>query len=206
MGCNWMKPAFKVSAGLLAGVILVGVTVSIYGYRSLKSQTPRDYVLPHDNFDQQTMETIKSNLIQYDVANTPQDCEVYMVTGGLGIANPRIMEWDSGGNMDFGGNQSGDPSYNFQFTSQSPVSWKTDNGRQGEWKPVPWVLKHTKSGVSYYEWDMPREQITQFYFKKGSTYVLLKVDYWLNASKPSFPKGLLSHLVPIGNPVLRQHK
>lgn len=27
---------------------------------------------------------------------------MYMVTGGLGVANPRIMAWDSGGNMTFG--------------------------------------------------------------------------------------------------------
>lgn len=201
-----MKPAYKISLGLFETIILVGGTFSVYRKSSAQSQTPRDYVLPHDNFDQQTMDTIRANLTQYHVAHTPLDHEVYMVTGGLGIANPRIMEWDSGGNMDFGGNQSGDFGYDFQLTSQSPASWKTDNGRQGEWKPVPWIRKHTKSGVPYYEWDMHRLQTTQFYFKKGSTYVLLRVNYWQSGQKTPFPDGLLSHLVPLGNPVLKLHK
>lgn len=201
-----MKSAYKVSAGLLVAIALIGVVLAVYRQRSSTPQTPNDYVLPHDNFDQKTMDTVRSYLAQYDVANTPQDHEVYMVTGGLGIANPRIMAWDSGGNMDFGGNQSGDPIYNFQFTSQSPTTWKTDYQHQGEMKPVPWILKHTKSGFSYYEWDMTMYQTTQFYFKKGSTYVLLRVDYWLNSPKPTFPEGLPSHLMPIGNPVTKQHK
>lgn len=199
-----MKIAYRVSAGM-AAIALIGGALDVYFHHSLRSQTSRDYVLPNDKFDEQTMEAIRADLAHYHVSSTSQDHEVYMVTGGLGIANPCIMEWDSGGNMDFGGNQGGDPIYNFQFTSQSPETWKTNNQQHGLMKSVPWVLKHTKSGIPYYEWDMTRYQKVQFYFKKGSVYVLLTVDYWLSEPKPTFPAGVLSHLVPVGNPVTTQH-
>jgi hypothetical protein len=201
-----MKPAYRIPIGLIVVIALIGGILGVVHHRSVQPKVPHDYVMPNDNFDQQTMNAIRSYLAQYNVANTPQDHEVYMVTGGLGIANPRIVEWDSGGNMDFGGNQSSDPIYNFQFTSQSPATWKTDYQQQGEMKPVPWILMHTKSGTPYYEWDMTRNQTIQFYFKKDNTYVVLRVDYWLNSSKPTFPEGLLSHLVPVGNPVTKQRK
>ncbi|MFB5189083.1 hypothetical protein [Alicyclobacillus fastidiosus] len=200
-----MKRAYSISVGILIGVVLTGAVSCVHPYHPSYSQTPRDEVLPHDNFDQQTISEIRAHLADYDVAQTPQDHEVYMVTGGLGIANPRIMEWDSSGNMDFGGIQSGDPIFHFQFLSQSPANWKTDYYQKGKMESVPWIQEHTKSGAVYYEWNTARDQTTQFYFTKGSTYVVLTVDYGLNAAKPAFPEGLLSHLVPVGNPITQQH-
>ena len=197
-----MSRGGRLSVELFIGVLVIAGLLVVYGYHPVKPAIPHDYILPHDNFDSQTMKAIREHLNQYNVSGTPQDHEVFMVTGGLGIANPRITEWDSGGNMDFMGNQAGDRIYSFQFTSQSPATWKTGS----ELKPVPWVLKHSKSGMPYYEWDMPKYLIAQFYFKKDNTYVILKVDYAFNKPKPAFPTGLPGHLVPIGNPVVKQVK
>jgi hypothetical protein len=207
-----MKPNYQALTGFFIAFVLIS---GLYGfYRSQQPVTTHDYVLPHDNFSKQTMDAIRSHLAQYNVMHTPQDHDVYMVTGGLGIANPRILGWDSGGNMNFAGNESGDPMYSIQETSQSPATWYTrhenkgvgwTNGTQEGFKPVPWVLKHTKSGVPYYEWDMIPYELIQFYFKKDNTFIVLKVDYMKGQPKPTFPQGLISHLVPLGNPVTKQN-
>lgn len=203
--------SYRVMMGFGA-IVLIGL-IGVYRYHSSQIAVIHDYVLPNDNFDEQTMNAINTDLAQYNVAGTQQDHEVYMITGGLGIANPRILSWDSNGNMTFGGNEGDGWSYTFQETSQSPADWymkKEDkgigwtNGFETGFKPVPWVLKHTASGMPYYQWDMLQFQTTQFYFKKGSAYIVLKVDYLMNQPSPSFPQGVMSHLVPLGNPVTKK--
>jgi hypothetical protein len=162
----------------------------------------------YDNFSQQTLNTMQTGLSMDNVAGAEHGHEVYIITGGLGLANPRILSWDANGNMTFGGNGGDGWSYSFTETSQSPTDWYTKaqgngimwtDGPEAGLKPVPWVLKHTSSGIPYYQWDMLRSQTIQYYFKKGHTYIILKIDN-LMKQPPPFPQGIMSHLVPLGNP------
>lgn len=191
------------------GVILVIGAFGLYRYRTISAPIPRDYTLPHDNFSKKTMDTIRADLAQYSVGSTPQDHEVYMITGGIGVANPRILSWDSIGNMTFGGNKGGD--WEFREIAQPPSEWYMKTGDHGVgwtngpapgYKPVPWIIKYTSTGMPYYEWDTIPHQMTQYYFEKGDTYIVLRIDdLSMNQSTPTFPEGVMSHLVPLGNPV-----
>lgn len=195
----------------LAGGLILGASYLVYHSIEPNSQPlPTDYVTRGDNFDSTTLQKIRGAFSEYHVGGSPLDHEVYMITGGLHIANPRIMSWDSLGNMSFGGNQGDSWIYDFEETAQSPANWYMQQqnhgvgwttGPAGGYKPVPWVLKHTPSGLPYYEWDIPKITTRQFYFKQGNTYIILRADYVLGERPPSFPDGLPKHLVAIGNPV-----
>ncbi|QSO53615.1 hypothetical protein JZ785_07165 [Alicyclobacillus curvatus] len=120
----------------------------------------------YDNFSQQTLNTMQTDLSMDNVAGAEHGHEVYIITGGLGLANPRILSWDANGNMTFGGNGGDGWSYSFTETSQSPTDWYTKaqgngimwtDGPEAGLKPVPWVLKHTSSGIPYYQWDSLKE-------------------------------------------------
>lgn len=53
--------------GLLAGLVVIAVYMM---FRPTQPPMPKDYVLPHDNFDQHTMDQIWADLNQYQVAQT----------------------------------------------------------------------------------------------------------------------------------------
>lgn len=168
-------------------------------------------VLPGDNFDQSTMDAIWSAIHQYHVDENPQDHAVYILNGGLGIANPSMMSWDSQGNMELGGKPD---MFGIRELAESPAFWQTQkhNGGvmiaeggtelQSGFSYVPWIEKHTKSGFIYYQWDM-MPGATQFYFKEGDTYIVLKVSSIGNTLGYPFPEGVVTHLIQLGNPVQR---
>lgn len=60
----------------------------------------------------------------YHVQQNPQDHEVYMVTGGIGVADPRIMAWDSGGDTTFGFNGPPETTFQIQELGQNHLTWK----------------------------------------------------------------------------------
>jgi len=153
-----------------------------------------------------TMQQIQADLQQYHVAENPQDHEVYMVTGGIGVANPRIMGWDSNGNMTLGFN--GPPGTTFQIRElgQNPMTWqqvithgkldpKTKTGLTFTYKPLHWIKEATKTGKVFYKLDYST-QTSQYFFRKGDTYIVV-----MPFPNNTFPVGLVSHLVPIGNPI-----
>lgn len=190
---------------VVAGVVLAGF-LAVYYHHPETRQPVTD--IAGERFDTQTMAEIRADLNQYDVAGTAHNHEVYMITGGLGITNPRILSWDSDGNMEFASHVGG-TFYDIRQSAQSPARWSMQrqgsgvmvtNGPVAGYKPVPWVRKETPSGASYYQWDMIRGQITQFYFKEGETYIILKESMGIPAS-PKFPAGLINHVVSLGNPV-----
>lgn len=148
-------------------------------------------------FSRATLLSILAHLNQYNVTTKPQNHEVYVLTGGLGTADPQVDGWDSGGNMSF---QVGGTFYDLREQSQGPAGWRlyssTSNGGL-----VPWVQKDTTSGQVYFEWHV-NSGMTKFYFKKGSTYVYLSESPG-PSTPPKFPEGIIRHLVPIGNPVTK---
>ncbi|WAH36614.1 hypothetical protein [Alicyclobacillus dauci] len=180
----------------------------IWAEHATSQEPDKNYVLPNDNFDSATMNTIHSDLNQYSVSQEPLDHEVYILTGGIGTANPRLMGWDSIGNMMFAKPDSPE-TFDFRQESQSPSTWETERqskgvlvseGSSSGMKPVPWVKKTTKSGRIYFQWDeLPG--ITQFYFEQGHTYIVLVVGS--ASGNASFPSGVMTHLQPVGNPVIR---
>ena len=166
----------------------------------------KDYTLPNDNFDNATMQQIQADLQQYDVSQNPQDHEVYTVTGGLGVANPRILRWGSDGNMNFGLNGSPGTMYQIREMGQNPLLWKqetphgklapqTKKGGTFTYKPVQWIAHYTATGQVYYKLDDP-SQGPQYFFQKGNTYI-----YVSSFPNDVFPVGLMNHLVPVGNPI-----
>lgn len=189
--------------------IVIVVTTMVIGYISIyrpSTNFTKDYTLPHDNFEKATMQQIEADIQQYQVAQNPQDHEVYMVTGGIGVANPRIMEWDSGGNMDFGFNGPPGIIYNIQEFGQNPMTWKqvithgklnpkSKKGVTFTYKPVHWIKHVTKTDQVFYNLD-ESPHASEYFFQKGSTYIVIRPF-----PNDAFPEGLMSHLVPIGNPV-----
>jgi hypothetical protein len=184
-------------------VLVVGI-MGIATFRSshLGNSLPKDYVLPHDNFDQTTMGEIWAHLNQFNVAQTPEDHEVYMVTGGLGVANPRLMGWDSGGNMQFGSNSG--TTYEIRETANDPATWKyaiphvIDQDAKNAtftYQPTHWTKQYTDTHQVYYQLDDPN-QSPQYYFQKGNTFVLV-----ITFPNDAFPQGLMNHMVPLGNPI-----
>ncbi|MCL6443611.1 MAG: hypothetical protein K6T83_09180 [Alicyclobacillus sp.] len=181
-------------------MIVVAIVVVVFAFSSAshRSTIPKDYTLPNDNFDAATMQRIQTDFSQYQVAQTPQDHEVYMVSGGLGVANPRIMGWDSRGNMIFGFN--GPPGTTFEIleTGQNPMTWKTviphgkpdrktKRGVTFTYKPLHWIKQVTKTGQTFYKLD-DSTQAPQYFFKKGDTYILV-----IPFPGDVFPTGLMNH-------------
>ncbi|WP_029422937.1 hypothetical protein [Alicyclobacillus macrosporangiidus] len=173
---------------------------------SATAQQERDIALPNDDFDAATMAQIYKNLNQYNVASTPQDHEVYVVTGGIGTANPRILEWDSAGNMDFGRRQGGEIFHILQM-HQDPRTWQyaiphvsgntaaDAKNATFTYTPTRWVPIKTHTGRVYYKLDDPH-QSPQYCFQVGNTYFLV-----VPFPKDEFPEGLMTHLKPLGNPL-----
>lgn len=93
--------------------LMVLVTAWTLLYRPPTS-IAKDYTLRNDNFDNATLQQIQADLQQYQVSQNPQDHEVYTVTGGIGVANPRILRWGADGNMNFGLNGSPGEMYQLQ--------------------------------------------------------------------------------------------
>jgi hypothetical protein len=190
----------------------VAVTIGIVAYslsQSSESHTPKDYVLPHDDFDKTTLEQIQAALEQYHVAETPHDHEVYMITGGLGVANPRIMAWDADGNMTFGLNGPPGTIFTFREMAQNPMTWKkvtpdekltqkpTPQNKQDmtfSYEPLRWIKHTTKDGQVYYKLA-DASQSPQYFFKKGNTFIWV-----MPFPQDVFPEGVMTHLVPVGNP------
>lgn len=185
-------------------IILIGIVIFVISIIHQSLAMNRDYSLPNDDFSPSTIDEIHKDLAQYNVVETPRNYEVYMVTGGIGVANPRIMEWDSMGNMTFGYN--GSPGYLFQIheSKQNPMIWKqqivhgklepkTKQGLTFTYKPIHWIKHTTGIGQIYYQMD-DHKQPTLYFFKKGHTYIVVQ-------SFPSdiFPVSLMNHLKPIGN-------
>ncbi|MDQ0191282.1 hypothetical protein JI721_12020 [Alicyclobacillus cycloheptanicus] len=190
--------------GIPLVIVLFGIAVFAWPHRV--PPIPKDYTLPNDNFDKATMEQIQSDLDQYNVAQAPQDHEVYMVTGGLGVANPRILGWDSGGNMTFAFNGPPGTTFDIEEMGQSPMTWKeviahgklnpkTKKDITFTYQPLHWIKHVAKSGEVYYKLDDPK-QTPQYFFQKGNTFIIVRPF-----PQDVFPTGLMNHLVPIGNPV-----
>ncbi|WP_029420786.1 hypothetical protein [Alicyclobacillus macrosporangiidus] len=186
---------------------LIGVWA--YQQATTKYSLPKPYVLPNDDFDQKTMNAIRAAIDQYRVATTPHDHEVYIVTGGLGEANPQLDGFDSDGNMTFHMFTQNNATIDIRETTFSPAKWQMQHqgtgimvaedpiGPVAGFSPVPWVHKTTTNGVDYYEWDeFPTTKV--YYFQKDKTYVILTVNF---EGQFAFPEGIINHLEPIGNPV-----
>lgn len=195
---RWAIPLFSILVGL-----------SIYVSFPHEPSVPKDYTLPGDKFDKATIQQIEQDLGQYNVGQTAQDHEVYMVTGGIGVADPRIMGWDSGGNMGFGFNGPPGNTYQIQEYGQDPMSWKkviphgklnpkTKKGMIFTYEPLHWIKHTTKAGKVYYKLDDPK-QGAQYFFQEGKTYIVV-----IPFPRDEFPTGLMTHLEPIGNPVKKQ--
>jgi hypothetical protein len=193
---KWVILFFVVVAGFVAYSFI----------RPSEPQIPKDYVLPHDDFDKTTLNQIQADLQQYQVAQTPHDHEVYMITGGLGVANPRIMAWDSDGNMTFGLNGPPGTTFTIRELGQNPMTWKqaipdekpTPQNKKDmtfTYKPVHWIKHTTKTGQVYYKLA-DASQAPQYFFQKGNTFIWV-----MPFSKDVFPEGVMTHLVPIGNPI-----
>lgn len=187
--------------------LMVLVTAWTLVYRPLTSSA-KDYTLPNDNFDSATLQQIQTDLQQYQVSQNPQDHEVYTVTGGIGVANPRILRWGSDGNMNFGLNGSPGEMYQIRELGQNPMLWKqeiphgkldpqTKKGVTFTSKPVHWIAHYTATGQVYYKLDDP-SQGPQYFFQKENTYI-----YVTSFPNDVFPVGLMNHLVPVGNPVTK---
>lgn len=189
----------------MAGALAVMAIIYASTYRP-PTPVPKDYTLPNDNFDNATMQQIQDDLEQYHVQQKPQDHEVYVVTGGIGVANPRIMGWDSNGNMNFGFNGSPGTTFQIQEIGQNPINWqqviphgkpdpKTKKGVTFTYKPLHWTKNVTKTGQVFYKLD-DSAQAPQYFFQKGNTYIVV-----IPFPNDTFPVGLMNHLMPIGNPV-----
>ena len=175
-------------------LIFVG-TLGAYVPHFYRSHTPgRSAVaarLPHDNFSAATQRQIQADLRQYNVAESPQNHEVYRVTGGIGAANPAIVSWGNAGNMTFELPHSGE-TYRIEEMATDPLTWHYVSSD----RPVRWQKYVTQSGQVYYGHSF--SGVDKYFFKKGSTYIVVMVT-----PAGRFPRGLIDHLQPVGNPVIQ---
>jgi len=150
------------------------------------------------------MSAIASKLAQYDVAQTPLRHAVYRLTGGLGEADPLVVFWDAEGNMTFQLGGDNQEMVALTETSHSPRTWRTSAASvpSGVSDPamrrVPWVRHVTSAGNVYFEWNEAKGHEV-FYFLRGRTYVTVTLVFIQSAQ---FPRGIFSHLEPVGNPIL----
>ena len=163
-------------------------------------------------FSRATLLKLRSDLNQYKLATRPQDHEVYVLTGGLGTADPQIPMFDSFGNMTF---QAPGAAYWITEQVQSPSLWRVQSHSatsagiaMGDPPPsdgplLAWVRHETKSGQTYYEWTASKD-LKYMYFRKGRTYVVVTIQGFSRSMKsPVKEQAIINHLVPIGNPVTK---
>lgn len=194
------------------GVVVIMVVIAVIAYHQAKPAAPKNYVLPNDNFNQDTMDEIWKDIHQWNVESTPQDHSLYVLTGGLHMANPVITYASSDGTFAFAPHPTNQPNYRFTEWARSPADWsyQQNTGPSGGTsikmggtpmgKLVPWVKHETSMGRTYFEWDMS-SNMTWYYFKHGDTYITIQVDDLGSKTRPPFPSGVMTHLVAIGNPV-----
>ena len=168
--------------------VLAVIVAAVGGYALHQPTNPQNDLstLPNDNFSTSTQQRIDTVVTPQGIGQTQH--REYIVTGGLGMANPRIMAWDSTGDITFG--QPNGP-VTFEIQQFGPdFKNATLNG-----KPIPWVKKQTGSGLTYYQyvWS-PNTAYSPvwYYFQKGDTFIRLTIS----GSKDvyPFPQGLPSHL------------
>lgn len=181
--------------------VLSVITFAIGGYatwRAVNQQNSGTSVLPNGNFNVSTMQRLYSALNPSDFSQL--DHQVYVVTGGLGMAKPRIMAWDPVGDVTLG-QAYGTGTAIFSIQEFGPeLQTATRNG-----KPLPWVKKKTASGTAYYQyvWS-PKNPYSPiwYYFKKGNTFIRLTVS-GVKGVYP-FPQGLPNHMrLMSGQPPIR---
>jgi hypothetical protein len=171
----------------LAVSVLAVIVAAVSGYTLHHATNPQTELstLPNDNFSVSTQQRIDAvTSLSMDQTNH----RVYIVTGGLGMANPRIMTWDNTGDITFG-------------QPNGPVTFDIEQFGPGfqhatmDGKSIPWIKKQTDLGVTYYEyvWSLNTQYSpVWYYFEKGNTYIRLTIS----GSKDvyPFPEGLLTHL------------
>ena len=148
------------------------------------------------NFDQFTMRQMVRDFRKMGVHQGK-----YLLTGGLGVSNPKVDSVDSNGGLILQTNNTG-----FVFTLDQSVSnpstWMVQNqslnsvsvAKQGSSGiRIPWVRKTVDSGRAYYEW-VALPGYTWFYFKENSTYMFLRVSS-SGVNKYPFPQGIMNHLI-----------
>lgn len=147
--------------------------------------------IPNDNFSASMQRQIRTDLREYNVAGSPQNHEVYRVTGGIGAANPEIISWGNAGNMTFEIPRSG-ATYRIEQMVVNPKTWRSvPSGR-----PIHWHEYVTQTGHVYYGHNFSGVQ--KYFFNQDSTYIVVVVT-----PAGRFPVGLMTHLKPVGNPVVR---
>lgn len=193
-------------------VISIAIAIAVVTYEFAKPGVPKTYVLPNDDFNQTTMNAIWGDVHKWHVETSSQDHSVYILTGGLRMANPMIMYADSAGNFSFAPQPTHQPSYRFTEWAESPANWSYQQEPTGGvsikmggspiGKRVPWVKHETSASLSYFEWDMASDT-TWYYFQHENTYITIQVGDFgrRRKSRPPFPKGVMTHLRPIGNPI-----
>ena len=164
-------------------VVIVGAVTDYVLHHPTNPQTELSR-LPNDNFSVSTQQRIDAVVTSQSTAHH----RVYIVTGGLGMASPRMMTWDSTGDITFG--QPNGP-VTFDIQQFGPGFQKaTLNGR-----PIPWIKKQTPTGFTYYEYvwspNTPYSPVW-YYFQRGHTFIRLTISGSKNVYP--FPQGLPSHL------------
>ncbi|QQE78899.1 hypothetical protein [Alicyclobacillus sp. SO9] len=192
--------------GLSAVLILAGGSAFLVSRSRSRTE---DQVPYNGDFNNTTLDHIWKDISQWNVRTRAQNHKVYVITGGLGVPDPTIMQADSNGNFTFAVGDSPGVQYRFYELGDSPNNW-IYNGSDiitapGKVPPqshrVPWVKRTTESGQTYFEWDMSKSS-KYYYFRRGNTYITLYE--WTthpNASVPSFPVGVFTHLAVLNNPV-----
>lgn len=134
-------------------VLVLAVAAGTIAYKMFtRPHTPlkQDYSLPDDVFDEKTIGGVWERLYQYNVAGTPQNYEVYMLTGGLGLADPEVRGYDSQGNMEFL-----DLDHGIWYEIHESTNF---NGTRSDW-----IKEHTNTGQVYFKLNDPR-QAPQYFF------------------------------------------
>ncbi|QSO48426.1 hypothetical protein [Alicyclobacillus mengziensis] len=201
----------KVTSSLLV-VLVVALFAGTWMYHKVHSK-PANYVLANDNFDQPTLKQIWADIDKWNVRYEAQDHEVYVVTGGLNMANPVIMYANSNGNFTFGQQPTTLPQYQFVEWGQSPANWSYSKAINGGYdittapnnhpspeNRVPWTPHQTDAGQTFYEWDMSGDT-AYYYFKQGNTYITIYARSEQGTNHPAFPSGIFTHLTALNNPV-----
>lgn len=187
-----MKVDIRIRTTVIAIVLIVVSIAGFTGYRLYPRAThypSPDYTLPHDVFDSTTVGQMWQYLYQDNMVGTPRNYEVYMLTGGLGIANPEI----SG----FGGQSI---SLTDSGTGTTYELMETTPYRQ---IPSNWIKEEVNAGQVYYKLNDP-SQATQYFFNIGQTGFQFVIRPSQPEKFPQFPEALFSHLIPIGNPVTKR--
>ena len=173
----------------IAFVLIVVSIAGFIGYRLYPRAThypSSDYTLPHDVFDSTTVGQIWRYLYQYNMVGTPRNYMVYMLTGGLGVANPEISGF--GGQL-ISLTDSGTGT-TYELMETTPYRQVQSN----------WIKEETKLGQVYYKLNAP-SQATQYFFNIGQTGFQLVIRTSKPENFPQLPAALFSHLIPVGNPV-----